>query len=202
MSFGRLEAVKPVLMTTLAGTMSENEKLKIFARFKRLPDHDRRNFDDMKKSNPSVPAAGPSDEPRQKTRSTTVIGADTIVKGDLSGEGSLRIDGKFEGTIDLPGSDVTVGETGQVTVDITAKLVTIEGYVKGEINGVERVIISKTGRVQGNLSSPRVVLEDGGQLSGRVDMNLTDVAKVAATAKFPVKATSVEKPDAPARKTA
>ena len=156
----------------------------------------------MKKSNPSVPAGGPSHEPRHKTGSTTVIGANTIVKGDLSGEGSLRIDGKFEGTVDLPSSDVTVGETGQVTVDITAKVVTIEGYVKGEINGVERVIISKTGRIHGNISSPRVVLEDGGQLSGRIDMNLTDVAKVAATAKFPVKATSVEKPDAQAKKTA
>ena len=180
-----------------------SEKPKIFERFKRTPDHDkRRSFQDMKKDNPSVPVGGPSHEPRNKAGSTTVIGANTVVKGDLSGEGPLRIDGKFEGTVDLPSSDVTVGETGQVTVDVTAKLVTIEGYVKGEIKGVERVVITKTGRIHGNISSPRVVLEDGGQLSGRIDMNLTDVAKAKATAKFPVKATSVGKPDAQARKTA
>ena len=130
-----------------------------------------------------------------------MIGAETVVKGDVSGEENLWIEGKFEGTVNVPSNDVTIGEAGQVTADITAKVVTVDGDIKGEINGVEKVIISKTGRIQGNVSSPRVILENGAQFTGRIDMSLPEVEKVVTAPKLPVKAKSVEKPDDQAKKT-
>ena len=130
-----------------------------------------------------------------------MIGAETVVKGDVSGEENLWIEGKFEGTVNVPSNDVTIGEAGQVTADITAKVVTVDGDTKGEINGVEKVIISKTGRIQGNVSSPRVILENGAQFTGRIDMSLPEVEKVVTAPKLPVKAKSVEKPDDQAKKT-
>ncbi len=129
-----------------------------------------------------------------------MIGAKAVIKGDVSGEEDLRIEGNFEGTANLPSNNVIVGQTGQVTADITAKIVTLEGDIKGEIKGVEKVIISKTGRIHGNIWSPRVILEEGAQFTGRIDMNPTDVEKGTTARKVLVKGASAEKPDDSASK--
>ena len=177
-------------------------KRKIIDITKRIFDHTKlKIFQNMKANGPTVPVGGLSRGPQQAMTSTTMIAAETVVKGDVSGKENLRIEGKFEGTVNLPGGEVTIGEAAQVTADITAKAVTLGGNIKGEINGVEKIIISKTGRVQGNVSGPRVILEDGGQFTGRIDMNLTEVEKVTTGPKFPVKSKSVEQPDNQAKRT-
>lgn len=100
-----------------------------------------------------------------------MIGKTINIKGDITGEESLVIDGKVEGNIHLKSNDLTVGQSGQVSANLTANVVRIDGEVKGDIVGTEKVVITKTGRVQGNIVGPRVTLEDGAKFKGSIDMD-------------------------------
>ena len=113
---------------------------------------------------PSVPA-----EQRSPT-SKAIIGATIVIKGELSGDEDVVIAGEFEGTIDLPNHCLTVVGRGQVRADIKANVVEIQGEVQGDVDGVDKVWITKTGRMQGNITSPRVILDDGAIFKGRIDM--------------------------------
>ena len=109
-----------------------------------------------------------------------MIGPSIKIKGEVSGDEDLLIQGRVEGTITLNNHEVVVGESGQVAADITAKTIRIDGKVTGDINGTENVVISKIGNVRGNISSPRVLLEDGAKFKGSIDMDQGDSAvKVA-----------------------
>jgi cytoskeletal protein CcmA (bactofilin family) len=99
------------------------------------------------------------------------IGKTITIVGDVIGEESLVIDGKVDGTILLKNNDLTVGQSGQVTASIRAHVVRVEGEVTGDITGDEKVVITKTGRVFGNVVAPRVTLEDGARFKGRIDMD-------------------------------
>jgi cytoskeletal protein CcmA (bactofilin family) len=100
-----------------------------------------------------------------------MIGPSIIIKGEVSGEEDLHIQGRVEGTINLTGNQVSVGESGKVSADIRAKNVQIDGEVTGDITGNEKVVISKSGNVRGNIVAPRVTLEDGANFKGSIDMD-------------------------------
>ena len=100
-----------------------------------------------------------------------MIGASIVIKGTVSGDEDLLIHGKVEGTIDLAAHEVTVGESGQVNADVIARVVKIDGEVSGDVTGKEKVIISSSGNVRGNITAPRVTLEDGGMFKGSIDMS-------------------------------
>ena len=70
-----------------------------------------------------------------------------------------------------PEHEVTVGVSGDLAADISAKVVRVEGKVKGNISGSEKVIISKRGNVLGNIDAPRVTLEDGAKFKGSIEMD-------------------------------
>jgi cytoskeletal protein CcmA (bactofilin family) len=113
-----------------------------------------------------------------------MIGPSITIKGEVTGEEDLLIHGKVEGTINLNGNQVSVGESGQVSADIQAKVVIIDGKVTGDITGIEKVIISKSGNVHGNIVAPRVTLEDGAIFKGSIDMDPAS----AAVSKAPLAA--------------
>jgi cytoskeletal protein CcmA (bactofilin family) len=94
-------------------------------------------------------------------RERAVIGPSIMVKGDLSGGEDLMILGRVEGKVKLEENNVTVGKEGRVHADIYAKIISVEGEVRGNLYGEEKIVVRKTGRVRGNLSAPRVGLEDG-----------------------------------------
>ena len=98
------------------------------------------------------------------------IGSSILVKGDLSGDEHLLIQGRVEGQITLDGNDLTVGSRGRVKADIHAKVISVEGEVRGNLFGEEKILIRKTGNVKGNLVAPRVSLEDGATFKGSIDM--------------------------------
>ena len=106
-----------------------------------------------------------------------MIGSSIKIKGEISGDEDLLIEGKVEGTIKLSNHGVSVGQSGQVYADIRAKTIKIDGEVKGDITGDENVVISKTSNFRGNIVSPRVTLEDGGIFKGSIDMVQGDTAK-------------------------
>ena len=99
------------------------------------------------------------------------IGASITIRGDLGGEEDLLIQGRVEGKIDLKQHKVTIGKDGHIKADIYAKTVVIEGEVNGNMFSDEQLIIRKSGRVRGNIVSPRVTLEDGAKLKGSIDMD-------------------------------
>ena len=100
-----------------------------------------------------------------------MIGQSINIKGTITGKENLIVEGTVEGSISLPDNDLTVGESGKVTADLSAKSVNVEGQVTGDISGTEKVVVSKTGRVRGNIVAPRVTLEDGAKFKGSIDMD-------------------------------
>jgi len=99
-----------------------------------------------------------------------MIGAQVKVSGDIESNEDLLIEGEVSGTITTTDHEVVVGTSGRVQADISAKTIRIEGEVQGDITATERVVISASGDVQGNVTAPRVILEDGGRFKGSVDM--------------------------------
>jgi len=98
------------------------------------------------------------------------IGASITILGDLKGDEDLTILGRVEGKIDLPQHSVVIGRSGRVTADIHAKLVSVEGEVRGNLFAGEQILIRRTATMLGNLTAPRVSLEDGCRFKGSVDM--------------------------------
>ena len=115
-------------------------------------------------SSASPPPSGPSSP-------VATIGPSINIKGEVSGDENLIIQGTIEGRIELKNRVVTIGRSGKVTANINATVVKIEGEVNGDISGKEKVIISKTGRVKGNIITPRMSLEDGAKFKGTIDMD-------------------------------
>jgi cytoskeletal protein CcmA (bactofilin family) len=137
-------------------------------------------FDKRKDTQPAEPtstsSAPPGPRPRlpeavSAAREIAAIGRTITINGDVTGEESLVIDGKVNGTVVLKKNDLTIGQAGHVTTDITANVVRVEGEVTGDITGAEKVVISRTGRVRGNVVAPRVTLEDGAKFKGSIDMD-------------------------------
>ena len=100
-----------------------------------------------------------------------MIGNSIVIKGTVSGDEDLTIQGTVEGTIELGTNEVTIGESGKVSADVHARMVRIDGEVTGDIKGGEKVVISKSGNVRGNIVAPRVTLEDGAIFKGSIDMD-------------------------------
>ena len=116
----------------------------------------------------------PAIQPRvnaPQTKERAMIGSTIYIKGDVSGQEDLIIEGRVEGRIELRQHNVTVGKKGKVKADIYGKTITVEGEVQGNLYGEEQVVLRQTGTVRGNITSPRVSLEDGSNFKGSIDMS-------------------------------
>jgi len=100
-----------------------------------------------------------------------MIGPSINIKGEVSGDEDLVIQGKVEGTIDLKGNELSIGQSGTVFADVEARVIRIEGEVTGDITGIEKVVVTASGNVKGNIVAPRVTLEDGAIFKGSIDMD-------------------------------
>ncbi|MDH3255662.1 MAG: polymer-forming cytoskeletal protein [Acidobacteriota bacterium] len=114
----------------------------------------------------TVPPAAPPARPG----AIATLGPSIVIKGDLTGEEDLVIEGRVEGEIRLTKNSVTVGKNGRVKADIYGKRVHVDGEVRGNLYGDQEIVIRASGRVQGNLVSPRVTLENGSKFKGAIDM--------------------------------
>ncbi len=119
-------------------------------------------------------------QPPSPSTKSAVIGPGIEISGDVTASANLDINGKITGSMVKSSHDVDIGESGKVRASISAKLVKIAGEVEGDINGSEKVLILKTGRVLGNIVAPRVQLEDGAQFRGSIDMDPGKAAKPQA----------------------
>ncbi|MBT5027843.1 MAG: polymer-forming cytoskeletal protein [Nitrospinaceae bacterium] len=97
------------------------------------------------------------------------MGEDTVFNGSLTFEGTVRIDGKFEGQVHTDDT-LIVGETGHLMAEISAGTVICMGRVEGTIMASKKVEIHANSRVVGNVKSPALYIELGGILDGSCDM--------------------------------
>jgi cytoskeletal protein CcmA (bactofilin family) len=98
------------------------------------------------------------------------LGKSLVIKGELSASEDLTLYGQFEGTITLPDHTLSIGPHANISASISAKAVVIMGAVSGNVTARERIEILATGSVIGDITSPRLVVADGGHLRGRVEM--------------------------------
>lgn len=119
-------------------------------------------FGREKPQKPAAPAAPVS-------KIETIIGPNAHFRGDIQSDGGVRVDGIFEGTIDITGN-LVIGEGAKIIADIKANNISISGAVKGDING-NRVEILETGRVWGDLTINSLLLNEGAYLRGQTTMH-------------------------------
>lgn len=140
--------------------------------------------------------AAPGGQSSAASGKAAIIGPGIHINGDIHGDENLLVEGHVKGKIHLESHQVDIGQSGRVTADITAKVITISGEVRGDLNGIEKVVISRTGNVHGNIVAPRMTLEDGAIFKGSIDMNPSEPVKAKPAA--PVAKTIEKTPDKPA----
>ena len=99
------------------------------------------------------------------------IGQSIHIKGELSGNEDLTIEGKVEGKIFLKDHHLTIGANGKITAEIQAKTVMVLGEVTGNITADDKVEVATSGTMRGDITAPRVVLADGAKFKGAIDMD-------------------------------
>jgi cytoskeletal protein CcmA (bactofilin family) len=141
------------------------------------------------------PVAARAPEPPRQTRVAATIGPSIAIKGDVTGEEDLIVEGRIEGKILLKANSVTIGRNGRVKANVYANSIMVEGEVEGDLIGKDEVVIRQSGKVKGNVAAPRVVLDSGARFQGSIDMEQQSQPR-PAEAKPQEKAP--EKPAAPA----
>jgi cytoskeletal protein CcmA (bactofilin family) len=121
------------------------------------------------------------------------IGKSISLKGDLSGNEDLTIEGHVEGRVDLPNNLLTIGANGSVNAEVHAKTVVVVGKVTGNVTGTERIEIQATGLVNGDVSAPRLVVQEGAVVNGSIEMGTKKGAPAAVAPSGPTLAPPVEK---------
>lgn len=98
------------------------------------------------------------------------IGKSIIIRGELTGNEDLTIEGSVEGKVELREHNLVVGSTGKIQAEIHAKSVNIQGEVTGNVRAEDRIEIATSGTVKGDLVAPRIIISDGARFKGSVDM--------------------------------
>src|SRR5260370_37179303 len=98
------------------------------------------------------------------------IGKSVLIKGELSGSEDLYLDGEVEGNVDLKQHSLTVGPHGRVRANIRAREVIVHGKVDGNIAGDEKVELKKSAVLTGDITTQRIMIEDGAYFKGAIDL--------------------------------
>ena len=100
---------------------------------------------------------------------STIIGESILINGNLNGDEDLTVRGRVEGTVTLT-KTLVVEPTGVVKAEVQVRNCVIAGAVAGNVTASESVEITKEGRMIGDISAPRVIIVDGANFRGRIDM--------------------------------
>jgi cytoskeletal protein CcmA (bactofilin family) len=147
----------------------------------------------------STPAPPADLETTQTTEDATVdrlvsrVGASLYLKGELSGNEDLYLDGMVEGRVQLNDRKLTIATTAKAAADIFAGEVVVCGTVKGNVHAKKRIEIKKEGSVTGNLRTPQILIEDGAYFKGTIEIEFS----VDQEANTNVSPKTESEPDAP-----
>lgn len=97
----------------------------------------------------------------------STIGRGTTVRGNVTGEGDLEVDGRVEGSIAVTG-DLTIGEAALVRSDVSGRSVVVRGAVAGNVTAAELIVLEAGARVVGDLGAPRIGIRPGALVRGHV----------------------------------
>ena len=113
----------------------------------------------------------------QKAGSINIVGVGTEIKGDLETSGDIRIDGKIIGNL-LSRAKVVIGQTGEVSGNINSDSAEISGLVNGNISSSEILYLKATAKVNGDLSSNKLVVENGAHFTGHCQTGLSQTKSI------------------------
>lgn len=113
---------------------------------------------------------------------STVIGKSVSIKGELSGNEDLYIDGDIEGTITLPDHALTVGPNARVLADIRVRDVIVFGKVTGNIHATGRVDLRHSAVVNGDIFGGRLSIEENAMVKGKVELKAGEQRQASAGA--------------------
>jgi cytoskeletal protein CcmA (bactofilin family) len=119
----------------------------------------------------------------------THIGPAVSIVGDIECTDDLTIDGRVRGRVHVRDVAVVIGSQGHVDGDIRGARVLVQGHVHGSIWASERIELAPTAVVEGSLSANRIVLAEGAEVHGRIDMDQRTIA--ATVARFETEQTGV-----------
>src|SRR6266852_2164489 len=140
------------------------------------------------------------------------VGSGTSVTGEATFKAMLRIDGHFSGRITSGSGSLLVGAGGQVDANVEVAVATIHGVVNGDIIAGQRIELGRAGKLNGNIQTPSLVIEQGGVFEGSCKMVQQKAATekpakferkesvVEATSLQPVKVDAASKPDGAIKK--
>ncbi|MFN8233669.1 MAG: polymer-forming cytoskeletal protein [Actinomycetota bacterium] len=154
----------------------------------------RRKDDGGGEAEADATASGAMEGQMADNGEVTIVGAGARLDGNVVSAGSLRIDGQVKGQINADG-DVTLSPQSQVEADIRAQNVTVAGRFKGNIIVKGKAHLARGGRIDGNITSKTLVVEEGGLFHGQSVMD----AGGAATAAGQGPATEKAQPQGPER---
>jgi len=152
-----------------AGHGSDNRVENKMAMFKKSDD-DRLDMSSPPKIGQSRPV---------RSKNVSVIGPTLVIKGELSADEDLVIEGQIEGAIAHHKKNLTIGKEGRVKADIHASSVIVEGQLVGNIHSDGVVSLSRSASVKGDIHCGRIVMEDGARFTGRIQMGEQRKAAVA-----------------------
>ena len=99
------------------------------------------------------------------------LGKSVVVKGHLLSGEDLTIDGEIEGTIDMIEHRLTIAANGNVRANVKARDVEVQGYIEGKLEAVNNVYIRKGGKLVGDIHSAGIVIDEGGRMTGSIDLS-------------------------------
>ena len=108
-------------------------------------------------------------EPGTGGRSTRV-GPSAAVQGEISGDEDVTIEGRLQGKISLDKHTLTIARGARVEAEIRVKNLILHGELSGNATALERVLISETGRMKGDITAARISIMDGAQFRGSIKM--------------------------------
>jgi cytoskeletal protein CcmA (bactofilin family) len=103
-------------------------------------------------------------------RNLACLGPSIVVKGEITSEEDLQIDGKVIGNISLRGHRLTVGRTAELDSEINAREIIVYGRASGNLRARDRVEIKKDGQVTGDITTARISVEDGAYFKGHIEI--------------------------------
>ncbi len=132
------------------------------------PDRAASSYSAPSPTNPTRETRETPIPPAQPIGFETVLGASCTLDGTLVSTGNVRLDGTFNGSLDIHGN-VLVGETAKIEADITARNISIAGAVRGNVTG-KKVQLLRTGRVWGDITAIALSTEEGAYIDGKISM--------------------------------
>jgi cytoskeletal protein CcmA (bactofilin family) len=112
--------------------------------------------------------------PNAQDKIAARLGSSLRLKGEISGNEDLQVDGSVEGLIHLDERKLVIGPSAKISADIIAREVVVYGNVKGNLKARDRIEIKKDGSVIGDLTTARIMIEDGAYFKGSIEIDRGD----------------------------